>query len=316
MERDEAMPGPAGAAASSGGRDTDALKRMLEAGASLGGATTGAMVGAAITGPVGIPGGAAAGWAVEQLMKVGGEYARRRLSQREVMRAGNVLLLAQQEISVRLMNGEEPRQDLRQEVSPGRSPAEELAEAALRAAGHTHEERKLPYLAHLVAALTFEPGVSHAHANQLMGLADDLTYRQLAVLSVYDEIDLSSGLVPFWGEARTYEEETGELASLRGDLLDLFRRGLVRVSRRTRNARKEKPYRPSNSRRGAVPRFPEREWVKEELPWPAMPREISPRDVRLTPEGEFLARLMRLREIPPADRELLVVEHLRIRPRE
>jgi hypothetical protein len=297
-------------------RDTDALKQMLEAGASLGGATTGAMVGAALAGPIGIPGGAAAGWAVERLMKVGGEYAMRSLGHREAMRAGNVLLLAQQEISARLMSGEEPREDLRQEVSPGRSPAEELAEVALRTAAHTHEERKLAYLAHLVAALTFEPDVSHAHANQLMGLADDLTYRQLVALAVYEELDAPSALMEFWGEARSYEEETGELASLRGDLLDLFRRGLVRVSLRTRNVRKEKPYRPSTTRRGAVPRLPEREWVRDELPWPAMPREISPHDIRLTPEGELLTRLMRLGDITRGERERLVVEHLRIPPRE
>jgi len=306
MDRDNVSAKP--------GRE-EPLRRMLEAGASLSGATAGAAVGAAVAGPVGIPGGAAAGWAVEQLMQVGGEYAVRTLGRREEMRVGSVLLLASDEISARVMRGDEPREDLRELMTPSRSAAEELAEAALQAAAHTHEERKLPFLAHLIASITFDESVSHAHANQLLRLADDLTYRQLALLSAYAELGKSSDLLELWGEAPRFDEESGELASLRADLLDLFRRGLVRVSQRERSVRKEKPYRPSASRRGSFPRFPEHEYVKEQLPWPAMPGEISPRDVRLSLEGALLARLMRVEEIPSEEQEQLVLQHLRLPPR-
>jgi len=53
------------------------------------------------------------------------------------------------------MAGELPRNDLREPANADRSPAAELIEATLVAATQTHEERKIPYLAHLLAAIAF-----------------------------------------------------------------------------------------------------------------------------------------------------------------
>jgi hypothetical protein len=108
------------------------------------------------------------------------EVAQRWLSPRSEMRVGAVLQLAYDEVSARIISGEKPRDDLRADTGSGRSAAEELVEATLTAAAHTHEERKIPYMAHLLAAITFEPKLSPAEANQLIALASALTYRQFA----------------------------------------------------------------------------------------------------------------------------------------
>jgi hypothetical protein len=297
-------------------RDDDplhrSLRKMLEAGASLGGAGTGAGIGTIIAGPAGTIVGAGAGWAAEKLMAVAGEMALRHLAPRAQVRVGRVVLLAHDEISARIMNGEQPRDELRDDVMPGRSPAEELVEAVLKASADTHEERKLPYLAHLLAAIAFEADLTPAHENQLISIADGLTYRQLVELAVYAEITSPYRDPDFWGECRSgLREESAELRSLRIDLLDLFHRGLVRVSKRERSVRKEKPYRPPTTRRRTFSRFPQHEYVKEELPWPAIPDEVSPRATRLTDDGARLARVMRLDEIPPEEREQLFLAYVR-----
>ncbi len=293
-------------------RETPALRRILDAGASISGATTGAAVGAAVAGPPGAIAGASVGWAVQTVMNVGGDFALRHLAPLGEKRVGAAILMAADEISARIMAGETPREDLRDDVTPGRSAAAELAEAALRAAAGTHEERKLPYIAHLLAAIAFERELSHAHANQLIGVADALTYRQLVALAVYEEIKGPGG-PDFWGEASWAREESSDMLSLRADLLDLFRRGFVRVRQREQRVRKEKPYRPDIQRRGISSTDPQHEYVTEPLPWPAIPMEVNAREIRLSTEGERLTRMMRLREIPTADRASLVLKHLRIR---
>jgi len=119
------------------------------------------------------------------------------LSPRGAVRIGALFRLADDEVSARLLSGETPRDDLRQETSPGRSAAAELIEASLIAAAHTHEERKVPYLAHLLAATVFEPALLPPHLNQLIALAEALTYRQLVILAAFEPRREDA-----WGPAR------------------------------------------------------------------------------------------------------------------
>lgn len=100
-----------------------ALDRVVQSGSALAGGAGGAVVGAVIAGPP----GAIAGWAVVELVKAGAEVAQRWLSPRAEARVGAILRLASDEVSARIMNGETPREDLRAEIAPGRSQAEELA---------------------------------------------------------------------------------------------------------------------------------------------------------------------------------------------
>lgn len=287
------------------------LEDLLSAGYSLAGTTAAAALGGILVGPPGAALGAVAGWTLEKVMGVAGEFALRHLAPRAKMRVGAVVILARDEISARIISGDEPREQLRDTSGGGRSPAEELVEAVLLTAADTYEERKLPHLAHLLAAIVFEPDLTPAHQNQVIAMAEELSYRQLVALSVYAEIQDPYRAPGFWGESTSFQEESSELRSVRIDVLGLFHRGLVEVSRRERTVRKEKPYRPPTGRRGTSQSWrPQHETVKEELPWPAIPGEVNLRTVRLTDDGRRLVRMMRLDQIPDADRQNLFLEHV------
>jgi hypothetical protein len=85
--------------------------------------------------------------------------------------------LAAGAISVRLLAGDEPRNDGFFEDRDGeRSPAEELLEGVLLRAADEHEERKLKYLSLLYSSLAFDSSVDPAYANYLLRVASGLTY--------------------------------------------------------------------------------------------------------------------------------------------
>ncbi len=280
-------------------RHTKALRRALESGArltgSVGGSVGGAGVGLVLGGPPGaLVGGAAGQWAGEEFVSAGIEIIDRVLSPRAEARVGLVFRLADDEVSARLMTGDLPRDDLRVQVMPGRTQAEELIEAAFIAAAETYEERKLPYIAHLLSALVFEPDLTHSHANQLVATARDVTYRQLLVLAVLAAREQGDGL-KFLGPGHEQEDPSeAEQTSIRIDMLDLFRRGLLRVYRHRYSSS------PELSLGGD----------RDRQPWPVIPREMSPRDTRASTSGERLVRMMRLDLTPAQDQETLVVRHI------
>jgi hypothetical protein len=65
-------------------------------------------------------------------------------------------------------------------------PAAEVIEALLQQAGRTYEERKLPYIARMLVELFFRGDVDAASAHQLQRLADDLSWRQLVLMSLFN----------------------------------------------------------------------------------------------------------------------------------
>lgn len=274
---------------------TSILRRVLESGARLTGSAGGAAVGLVVAGPAGAAAGAVAGqWATEELIAAGLEITERVLAPRAEARVGAVFRLADEEISVRLMAGDAPREDLRAEVTPGRNQAEELMEATLLAASESFEERKLPFVAHLLASILFEPDLTHAQAHQLIGLARDLTYRQLLILAIFAAREPFTGSLEFRGEGHEQESpDEHESTSARADLLDLFRRGLLKVS--------PIAYGPTSGF-GSEPTGRQ---------WPALPREMSPRDTWPTHAGKRLARMMRLDLTSTDDREDLVLSLVR-----
>jgi hypothetical protein len=272
-----------------------ALERVVESGSGLAGAGTGAVIGTVIGGPPGALAGAGVGWAVEELLRVGADVSRRWLSPRAEGRVGAVLRLAADEMSARIMAGETPRDDLRAEVTPGRTQAAELVEATLRTASQSYEERKVPYLAHLLVGIALEPDLSHAHAHQLIATAEELTYRQLLVLDVLasrtdgDHLRFRGSV----GDGR--DEAEAERLSVCADMLDLFRRGLLNVYRHRYGDGYE------SMRLGDD---------RDRAPWPSIPQEMSPVDTRASASGARLQRLMRLDLAPAQDKDALVLAHI------
>ena len=66
-----------------------------------------------------------------------------------------------------------------------RSSAEEIIEGVVLAAQREYEERKILYYGNLLANIAFSPGISKAHANLLIKLGQNLSYRQLCLLVLF-----------------------------------------------------------------------------------------------------------------------------------
>lgn len=156
---------------------------------TLGGAGSGlaaAAAGLVFAGPEGaIIGGAAGALAGLALRKIGYELSSRLLAPREEVRIGTVFTLAAAEIALRCNDGEKVREDGFFSATDGeRSDAEEVWENALLKSQREPEEKKLPFMAHLMANLAFDASVSAEMAHQIIKTAEELTYRQLCIMQL------------------------------------------------------------------------------------------------------------------------------------
>lgn len=126
----------------------------------------------------------AAGSAVGILFeRLGQEISHRLLGPREKVRVGAVFALAASKIKERLDNGDFLRSDGFFNLNAaGQSAASEVAEHVLLKAQREPEEKKLPYMANLLANAAFHDYVSAQMAHQLIKAAEQLTYRQLCIL--------------------------------------------------------------------------------------------------------------------------------------
>ena len=187
---------------------------------------TGALIGLAIGGPPGAIAGAAAGaLAGIALRKLGDELTKRFLAPREEARVGYVFALAAQEITERLERGERPRTDgFFDESDSSRSDAEEVWESVLLKSQREPEERKLPYMAHLMANVAFDGEIGAHMAHQITKAAEALTYRQLCIMR------LSAVREQFGLRATDYRGQgsfSKSVYQVLYECLDLYNRGYV-----------------------------------------------------------------------------------------
>lgn len=165
--------------------EKDPLKSAIETGSEITGSVAGAALGLLAAGPPGALGGAAAGPVVTKGLRwIATEIRERFTGPREEVRVGAVLTYSLAAISDRLDAGQSIRDDgfFHEEREPGRTEAEEVAEAVVLAAQREHEERKLPYMGKLHASIAFMSAISRAEANMMIHLLDRMTYQQVLVL--------------------------------------------------------------------------------------------------------------------------------------
>jgi hypothetical protein len=176
--------------------DADAARELIEVGADIAGAATGGALGL-LAGPPGVIAGAAGGVVVTRgLKRVALEIHERVLAPRQQVRAGAAFTFAADEISARLIAGDEPRDDDFFDERPGeRPPSEELLEGVLLRAVNEHEEKKVPYLGSFYASLCFDNTVTPFHANYLLRVARGLTYGQLTCLALIAASDYQDRMV-------------------------------------------------------------------------------------------------------------------------
>lgn len=161
-------------------------EKMIDSIADYGGAAAGAAVGAGIgtliAGPVGAVGGALAGTVIEKVFyKIGADIKERVLSKSESKKIESVIMLAAKKIQTKIKSGKHLRNDdFFDDKIDDRSPAEEILEATLFAAQREYEERKLPYLANLYTNINFDSSIKRSMANQLIRIAESLSYRNLS----------------------------------------------------------------------------------------------------------------------------------------
>jgi hypothetical protein len=170
--------------------------------------------------------GAAVGPSVAHAFRYGAKlFVSRVLAGREKARVGVVYGLAAHKIKERLDNGEKLRTDgfFEPDIT-GRSPADEIAEAVLIAAQREHEERKLPYIANLLAFVAFTPGVDRATANQMIRLAGSLSYQQFCLLALGSNPIRASLNQPGYPRGA---QSGAPLFAVLNELFELYQSGLV-----------------------------------------------------------------------------------------
>ena len=159
------------------------------------------------------------------LKSVGHEVSSRLLSPREHARVGGVYLLAAVQIIERCQNGESIRDDGFFDTGDiGRSDAEEVWESALLKSQREPEEKKLPFMARLLANVAFDTEISAEMAHQMTKMAESMTYRQLCILQ------LSASKERFALRQGNYEGQESfskELYQLLYEYFDLSNRGLI-----------------------------------------------------------------------------------------
>jgi len=205
------------------------IRWLIDAGAEIAGGAVGSALGFLAAGPAGAAllgaGGAAV---VIALKRVGQEASERLLGPREAIRIGGVLAITVDEIRQRIERGEHVRTDgFFESDSTGRSDAEEVAESVLLKSQREPEEKKIPYMAHLLSGVAFDPEISAHMAHQITKTAEQLTYRQLCILKLAAIKDI------FGLRAANYRDQgtfTKGLYQLLYECFDLYQRGLVNFS--------------------------------------------------------------------------------------
>ena len=118
--------------------------------------------------------------------RVSDELAQRLLGEREQARVGGVLSMSIQELEKKLQSGRPLRIDdffNKGTVGVDRSKADEIIEGVLKCAQSEYQEKKLQHLAYFWANACISD-LDAGTLNYLLGLFDQLSYRQLAILAM------------------------------------------------------------------------------------------------------------------------------------
>lgn len=259
--------------------ERNAVERLIRRGTPLLSGLAGGFAGLA-GGPIGAVAGASASAAVaEVLTSTAGAFAQRQLEELQEQRVGAALAVAQERICARVNLNHRPRDDGfldRREPGSRRSPAEELLEAALRAAAEEHEEQKVPYIGALWANLVFEANIARAYANRLVRLAGQLSWRQYVLVAHAHEFENVQAMVDMLDESiDTATTDPGLL----GELEELASLGVVMpASDQIQNT-----------------------WADVKAGAPPSYADSRAQDPQLTTLGSDLWRLMELRVMPHDD---------------
>lgn len=131
------------------------------------------------------PAGAIAGGVVGILIKYGTEeFLDRFLTPKEVRRVGTSAEFIVKNINAKLEQGDKLNEAFFETKEDGSSNAEEVFEGILLKAKNEYQEKKLKYVSSIFVNASFDETVSADNVNQVLAIADKLTYRQLCLISL------------------------------------------------------------------------------------------------------------------------------------
>lgn len=202
------------------------IHRLINSGLEIAGGAVGGALGFLAGGPLGAAALGGGGTAAAMVLKhIGQEASKRLLGPREEIRVGGVLAIAAGEIRQRIEAGERVRTDgFFEQKKAGRSDGEEVAESVLLKSQKEPEEKKIPYMGHLLSSVAFDPSINAHMAHQITKAAEQLTYRQLCLLKL-SVVKNSFGL-----RSEDYRQQgqfQKELYQLLYECLDLAHRGFL-----------------------------------------------------------------------------------------
>ena len=201
------------------------IDKLIGDGAEIAGAAVGGALGFYAAGPEAAALLSAGGSVVGAVLRrVGSDVSKRLLSPRERTRLGAVIAIAADEIRNELEAGKALRSDgFFEHDQHGRSAAEEVAESVLLKSQREPEEKKLPYMAHLLKAASFEADVSAEMAHLITKIAEQLTYRQFCIMKLAAEPARGLRLTSY-GHQTQFPEEQFQVIY---ECFDLYRRSLI-----------------------------------------------------------------------------------------
>jgi len=170
--------------------------------------------------------------AARALRQLAVEFHERVLGPREEVRVGAAINFASAKIKEKLEAGEQPRQDgFFADAHDNRSTAKEVFEGVVLAAQREAEEKKVRLFGNLLANLAFARDVEREHANFLVRLGEDLSYRQLCLLALFAQNTLLRGgnnrLSLRTSDYRDSDLLGMDLIVLLQETYDLYQQGLV-----------------------------------------------------------------------------------------
>ena len=168
------------------GEKNGKLRRAMDEGADIAGGAIGGALGVISGDPAFAAALGAAGVAAGSTLRhVGSEIVDRMLGPRERKRVGAVMAIIARDIHTRTKRGERVRSDdFFDRTTAGRCDAEEIAESVVLKCQREPEEKKIQYMGHFYANVTFHPEIGAHLAHQLIKHAEQMTYRQFCIMNI------------------------------------------------------------------------------------------------------------------------------------
>lgn len=201
-------------------------RKTLSLGSKVAGGIAGAIATMATQQPV--IGAALSPFVAHNLERVGSEVIARRLAPRQEMRVGRAIIVAASLARERQSAGGILRHDafFASSIGTERSPADEVTEAVLEAAMRANEERKVDFIAALIASVSFDEDIDVATAHMMISMVNNLTWRSFCILRLASDGSLQR--LPARGREEI-EAPSNRLQPLAAEILDMHRRGLIEM---------------------------------------------------------------------------------------